>query len=309
MPDYYAGAKFTGIGLISVGVLNVAASLYAAGVGHMHELMYWDAGLGLLSVATGVVGLLAGTKKQKGLLIGYMVMAIIHICAHVLGAFVWSVLGEACDGHAARCTQSGEPYCCEACADATTCGSNGCMYLANGYDTWECQGIPANVRWHPGTADDITTAWDESRPCDRACCEALSAVYPQVAWVANNVKPQCIDGHNSFRLSEISGTVSQCEYYADAQTDGCIIAKETTYDYATGDPPYWTNLDLDLSLSLRYTNAGCHVDSGGYTSATCDVSGLVTVLFVVAIIVAIVGSVMACCVACCGKGNDKEDSG
>ena len=305
MPDYYAGAKFTGIGLISVGVLNVAASLYAAGV------QYWDAGLGLLSVATGVVGLLAGTKKQKGLLIGYVVMAIIHICAHVLGALVWSVVGEACDGHAASCVnaQNGEPYCCEACADATTCGSNGCMYLANGYDTWECQGIPANVRWHPGTADDITTAWDESRPCDRACCEALSAVYPQVAWVANNVKPQCTDGRNSFRLSEISGTVSQCEYYADAQTDGCIIAKETTYDYATGDPPYWTNLDLDLSLSLRYTNAGCHVDSGGYISATCDVSGLVTVLFVVAIIVAIVGSVMACCVACCGKGNDKEDSG
>lgn len=244
----------------------------------------------VLAIVTGGLGIAAGKMQNKGLLIAYMVLAILTALWFAAGIVPFTALTAGCgvvnDLVEGACVNAaGEQYCCFACTQ-TDCGGNGCLWVP-GYTEGYCSPPEGEL------------AADLPDPCDKTCCDSTDGAN----WVTSEKNAGCRDGSSEQMVGASHGQ-GTCLTSDDVTTkDQCDVTFGT-----------YSNLYIvDTGGPATYSNAGCHVDTegGGADSGLCDYTGIIWITIFITLGVAIAGSVMGCCVVCCG--NDElgggDDSG
>ena len=274
-------------------------------------------------------------SQNKGLLIAYMVLTIIVVIWFITAVMAFSLLVAGCGIVSsvadAFCTAeladgTSVPYCCNACADATTCESNGCDYV-DSYTSQYCGLVPDGTA---GTGpacgaledSDVTADWDETTPCssiDYDACNAIAVAYPNIGvdWVSQETGGVCRDGSPLVQYSAPAVTAANCR--TDANADASDSCTKSFCVVSGASTTCFSNQNVDNSGGFTYEipagaqAVGCHAETeGGETENLedlCDWVNLIWFTMFLTVVFGIAGSVMGCCVVCCGKGDDKEDSG
>jgi hypothetical protein len=319
---YYNGALYTGGGLAGVAALNMIIYLAFIDGPSMSDIV---------AFIVGIIGVLAGMQKNKGLLIAYMVLTIIVVIWFIMAVMAFSLLVATCGVVSAiadgMCTTSladgtSVPYCCNACADSATCETNGCDYV-DPYVQQYCGMVPANACGQLADSD-VTADWEETTPCssiDKTACDAIIVAYPNqgVSWESTTVAGGCRDGQTNMQYSAPAVTAASCRTDADADaSESC--SKSFCFGMPGATTTCMSNQNTDDSgapytydIPAGQQAKGCHAETeGGDTENiedVCDWVNLIWFTMFLTIVFSIAGSVMGCCVVCCGKGDDKEDSG
>ena len=246
-----------------------------------------DVGLAdLLAIATGVIGIAAGKMLNKGLLVAYMVCGILTALVFALAVPAFTLLAASCGMGKSMLDDlcqngAGEASCCHACNDLTTCGGAACMWVPAYTDSY-CR----------ASAGEAVPS-----PCDKVCCEALTAGNPNIQWVSEPQGAGCNHGIDGYVVSSLNGQ-GTCETDADVTSKSqCTLTSFDTYtNRATTEPSPNT-----------YANTGCPVDD--MDTGLCEYTTFVWITIFVTLGVSIAGSVMGCCVVCCkndqlGGGDD-----
>lgn len=242
----------------------------------------------MIAIVAGALGIAAGKTSNKGLLIAYMVLAIITAIYFALAIGTFGALTLTCsavnDLVDAACTNdAGESYCCFACTEAMCEGQGGCLWVPE-YTDGSC------------VSDDNSPL--PSDPCDKDCCDAAVGT----RWEVTVQTAGCRVGLDGQAIGAGHGT-GTCQTASDVtNSDQCDVDLFGTY----------SNSYITSGGASTFANTGCHAETegGGADTGLCDYTTLIWITILVTLGTAIAGSVMGCCVVCCGNdGSDDSDSG